>query len=219
MGLPVALRQVDPAVQDFWLRFPDRLTLQAPRSEQAIAEAKPIKFKSGMTLQRLFDQLGKTGAWSVTGFRTWKNWASSVSGPGMGEILEGIQAGLSCSQSPSQADALEVIHLLALSRAGASHQGGLTAFRDLLLRLARRNGADIPPRAECRRISIQGERFAGVLPSSRGSMISANGGVLGRAHRIRSFDYHAKRTPLDASNENAAESRGMEIHRRLETSS
>src|SRR5206468_7559154 len=75
----------------------------------------------------------------------------------------------------------DIAHALALIRTGASFAGGLTAYRELLLRIARRLGVHLPPQTECRRIFVSNGKFIGVQVSNRGNMIGASGAVLGCA--------------------------------------
>jgi hypothetical protein len=75
----------------------------------------------------------------------------------------------------------DLAHALALARTGASFRGGLTAYREFLLNLARRLGAFVVEDAACHRIFVENERLMGVQMTHRGKMIGVGGAVLGTA--------------------------------------
>jgi hypothetical protein len=192
-GITDALKHADPFIEKFWLDLPDRLTLKATRAELAKKtssdQSDSPEFKkavAGTDLGKLADQLLRSAGKEKGSVRDWLStnttlgqWEAKNSQFDMVEFCEGVQAAVADSQGSSQTDLFSVLHQLALSRTTGSFLGGMSAFREYLLRLARRNGADIPPKTECRQIFIQNGRFAGVLPSIRGSMIGGTGGILG----------------------------------------
>jgi hypothetical protein len=55
----------------------------------------------------------------------------------------------------------------------------MTAYREFLLRVAKRHGAHFTDGADCRTLFIENGRFVGVQVASTGSMIGAGGGILG----------------------------------------
>jgi hypothetical protein len=197
VGLPAALERADSAVTEFWLGLPERLTvrLAAPPGAASTARAaekvdfgkeSAKKVAQRMTLSRLATQLARVNRDQATqkpwfsgqvSLRRWS--AQSASQAEFAEFLQGVQSAITATCGSADMDLFSIMHLLSLSRSGAAFRGGMSAFREFLLRLARRNGADIPDKTECRRIFVQNGRFAGVLPSIRGSMIAANGGILG----------------------------------------
>ena len=78
--------------------------------------------------------------------------------------------------NPSLADLLNILNL---SRTGASFKGGMTAFRNFLLELAKRQGAIVPPKVECKRLFVEKGKFVGVQVAGRGNMIVGKHGILG----------------------------------------
>jgi hypothetical protein len=192
-GLMVALQAADPVIEKFWLDLPERLTLKASRAElskkTSPAAGDTPEFKravAGTSLGKLAEQLLRSIDKDKSAIKPWysvktklSQWESRNPDLDLGEFLEGVQAAVTDSQGSVDADLFSILHQLSLSGTMASYQGGMGAFREFLLRLARRNGADIPPKTDCRQIFIQNGRFAGVLPSIKGSMIGATGGILG----------------------------------------
>ncbi len=186
-GLVGALQYADSQIEKFWLDLPERLTLKATRAE--LAKNAPAEFKkavAGMSLSKLASQLARSCEKDRGDVRAWfsdetslEGWQSRHAEFDLFEFSEGVHAAVADSQGSSDSDLFSVLHQLTLSRTMASYQGGMGAFRELLLKLARRNGADVPSKTECRQIFIQNGRFAGVLPSIRGNMIGATGGILG----------------------------------------
>lgn len=192
-GVVDALHHADALIEKFWLDLPERLTLKATRAELAKKTSPDAndapEFKkavAGTSLAKLASQIARTSekdkvsahAW-FSGDTTLAKWGSRHADLDLMDFCEGVQAAVADSQGASDTDLFSVLHQFTLSRTAASYRGGISAFRDLLLRLAQRNGADIPPKTECRQIFIQNGRFAGVLPSIKGSMIGGTGGILG----------------------------------------
>jgi hypothetical protein len=76
---------------------------------------------------------------------------------------------------------------LSLGGSGASFIGGWTAYRDLLFRLARRGGADVPAQTECSRVFVEKGRFGGIQLTHQGQQITGGAALLGcSVERIRS---------------------------------
>jgi hypothetical protein len=192
-GLMEALKNADSLIEKFWLDLPERLTLKATRAELSKKSSSETsdspEFKkavAGMSLEKLADQLVRACGKEKGSVKEWfstttalERWDAKNAELDLFEFCEGVQAAVADSQGSSDTDLFSVLHQLALSRTAGSFLGGMGAFREYLLRLARRNGADIPPKTECRQIFIQNGRFAGVLPSIRGSMIGGTGAILG----------------------------------------
>jgi hypothetical protein len=193
-GLAGAVEHADPLLEKYWLDLPERLTLKSARSEltkdsQSKSEAQLAdsgeskKAISGTNLNRLAKAMAKTLGRDRTFAKEWFSESLNVgqweAERDLAEFCEGVQVAVSDTQGSLSAGSFSVLQQLVLSRTAASFRGGMTAFREYLLKLARRNGADLPPKTECRQIFIQKGRFAGVLPSVRGSMISGTGGILG----------------------------------------
>lgn len=195
-GIVDALLHADALIEKFWLDLPERLTLKATRAELANKTAPDAsgandapEFKkaiAGTSLTKLAAQILRTLERDKSSAQEWFSgdtslgkWASRHEETDLMEFCEGVQAAVADAQGTSDTDLFSILHQLTLSRTAASYRGGMSAFREILLRLAQRNGADIPPKTECRQIFIQNGRFAGVLPSIKGSMIGGTGGILG----------------------------------------
>ncbi|MCM2321787.1 MAG: hypothetical protein NDJ90_00830 [Oligoflexia bacterium] len=179
-GLLGALSASRAEYERFWLELPGRLTL-TPGSEKAPTE--PLSLKS------LRSRIGRATRSEVE--RVWSKEVSlqevllKSARPELAEVFAGIWYGTSSgTQGHAEFDQLttaELMQLLALSFNGASFRGGLSAYREFLLRLARRHGAVIPAKAECQRIFIENGTFAGVQMAQRGEMITVTGGAIGCA--------------------------------------
>lgn len=129
---------------------------------------------------------------------TLQQFATRVRAPWVKEVLSGLWFGVS-STLDAQVNFFDFFHLMALSRTGGSVRGGITAYREFLIRQAKGNGAHFADQMECRRIFVEHGKFAGVQtglaqkgsaqgssldagsPSTaaQGEMISAEAGVLG----------------------------------------
>lgn len=94
------------------------------------------------------------------------------------EVGSGLYSGITSTEF-SDPGLFELLLLLNLSRTGASYRGGLSAFRQFLIKQARELGAHYPGDAECRRVFIEGNRFQGVQVSGASKMISGGAAVLG----------------------------------------
>jgi hypothetical protein len=174
LGLVQALKSVEEEFLVFWQNLPKRLTLSANRKPSSIEP---------MTMRHLQSKLAKTLALEDRDLVRWSSRKVHVSdlasfGAGLPAAAHGL---LYCvSQGLDQNPSLfHFLSMLSLSRTGASFQGGMTRYRELLLNLARRQGAHIPLKTECRRIFIEKGRFMGVQVAGRANMVAAGGGVLG----------------------------------------
>lgn len=94
------------------------------------------------------------------------------------ELISGLTFGNSGNYS-DRFEALDAVQLLVLARTAVRFRGGLTAYRDLLIRLAKRFGAHTSEGLECSRIFFESGKFIGVQVANRGNMISADGAIAG----------------------------------------
>lgn len=179
LGFHSMLKRAEDEFLTFWLKLPERLTLSPNPSK------KPSSFTGSLNLKSIQKKLLRETK-ARTELRvprfgsdlSFYTLARETGIPGLEEIGDGFWFGvISGMKQPLMFH--EFFHALALSRTGASFRGGLSAYRQFLMRLARRLGADIPPKADCKRIFVENGRFVGAQLSSRGNMIAANGGVLG----------------------------------------
>lgn len=79
----------------------------------------------------------------------------------------------------NNAVSLPFIESLAVGTTGARFKGGMTAYRELLVNLARRLGADIATKTDCRKILTDGQRVTGVQLAGRSGTIRAGGVAVG----------------------------------------
>lgn len=196
LGLAQALEATEKEQQAHWQAV----------YEQALRELAPPATANGgaagsqkgaalpVTLSALLHRVSKLGANCPPAARDWlsldqeaRAWVEARSVGQASALLEGVVAGASSCQAPRDLRMFEVLALLAMSRSGASFRGGLSGLREMLRRLARRNGADLPSGVSCQRIFIQQGKFVGVLPSGHGTMVSSVGGTLGYPLELARF--------------------------------
>jgi hypothetical protein len=180
LGLIEALLAAEPTTWSFWNDLPKRLTLEVPSREKSKVRSlsRPVEKDHRAVLRKASGGLERPAQkW----FRSQSLVETTVTPEGLAplrELIEGLEYSVLGSTDPDRS-ALEVIHRLALGRTGAGFTGGMTAYRELLMRLAGRLGVQIPERTECRRVFFQSGRFVGVQASHQGNMISTQGGVIG----------------------------------------
>lgn len=178
LGMVAALEKIGATTLGFWNQLPDRLTLSV--QEKKKAEAEPL------TVEALRGKLDKSLQGSASdSVREWlgrDRTASQLAREKRITDLEELCRGLWYGVTGMDTEHLklpELMQALSLAQTGGSYLGGLSAFREYLLTLARRLGAHAPEKEVCRRIFIEEGRFVGVQITHRGRVISAGGGVLG----------------------------------------
>lgn len=183
LGLPAALGFAESESLNYWKRLPDRLTFNPKPGGGGRKTPEPSSLEA--LRQRLEKGASSSGAQEKFWFqkdRSSRDLATRFSNPAMEDLLRGFWYGISGTQSQSKALSLaEMVHLFALARTASGMEGGVTAFRELLLRMAERLGVHIPAKAECKRIFIEKGRFVGVQIANQGNVIGARGGVVGCA--------------------------------------
>jgi hypothetical protein len=175
-GLRQALAHGEGPVLSFWRQLPTRLTLASPQARKSEEPGDPEALRRSL-------ERGVSGSGAPE--RAWfqRGQAASAHAGRIGdgewsELCSGLWYGLGLGthEDPQLSDLLQ---FCALGRTGASFQGGLSAYRELLLRLAKRLGAQVPLKADTRRLFIEEGRFVGVQIAKQGNMIAVGGGALG----------------------------------------
>ncbi len=181
-GLTEALAGAGPELASYWRGLPARLTVVPGKTREtgSRGESRPNQEKrTSSELRRAIVRgaKGPAAAWTEQGRRV-----SDLSRLPEFSSLRELCRGLWFATTAAASDDPETDRLLqaaTLMGSAATFRGGMTAYRDYLLRLARRLGAHVPPKAECRRVFIDDGRFVGVQVASRGSMISGRAAALG----------------------------------------
>ena len=143
-------------VLDYWQRFPAKLTLDMTQKTQKKApQEAPAHWD---------DLLKKIQPKKSADLKS--------------QLLSALAFGYS-GQSAEGWSPAEWTHVVALGQSGSSFRGGLSAYRRMLLRSAKKLGATILEDVECRRIFIENGRFSGIQVSVSGNMITGTGCILG----------------------------------------
>jgi hypothetical protein len=104
--------------------------------------------------------------------------ARDLEKPGFSQLSQGLW--YSIVGSPKKdLELFNLLHALGVSRSGASFKGGIKKYRELLLDLAKRNGAQVSNKTECKRVFIEKGKFSGVQVSGRGNLVSGSFCILG----------------------------------------
>lgn len=161
LELTDALRQSESSYVRFWNELPQRLSL--PVSGAHIGSFKELR----RALYKDARQIGLGKLW-FDGRKKISNLKLIRENPEIAQAL----LGLSCGISPhpvADPKAADLLQMIALARTGASFRGGMTAFRDLLKRVAKRYGADFLTEfegtfpLECRQLIIENGRLVAVV--------------------------------------------------------
>ena len=168
LGIADAVDQSEAVFLGFWLKLIDRLTVKTGKDRKR----GPLPTSH----RQLYKMLAKQASHSATR----RHWLSA--GAALDDDMELIGSALwyAATTNPNDKPAMpDLLHLAALGRAGAGFRGGISAFRQLPLRLATRLGAEYDEEGDCRRIFIENGRFKGVQIGHRGEMVEAGGAVIG----------------------------------------
>jgi hypothetical protein len=176
MGLLNALKQTEAEYLSFWHLLPKRLTL-SPDRKRAMAESTNLPRLQRKLARALKSNDSLIPLW-VSPKEKISNFGKMIGRQDLLETGTGLWYWIT-SNTDSDPSMSELLHLFNLAKTGASFRGGMTSYREVLLNMAKRLGVHVPAKTECRRIFIERGRFAGVQITSRGSMISAGGGILG----------------------------------------
>ncbi|MDR3608197.1 MAG: hypothetical protein P4M08_12570 [Oligoflexia bacterium] len=175
-GWATALAHSEKGIQKYWSLLPE-----------AYAQAAQSKSFGQAALDRLFPKSARhAGALASVSSRGLKDkavagkWFSRerLRNHAHADFFEGLWAGLGGS-SFSSPRRFQLLQLAALRAGAVSVSGGNAAFRNLLLKLAKRNGADVELEAECQAVFVSHGKFVGVQPHGHGGMISGSGAMLG----------------------------------------
>ncbi|MGK5088692.1 hypothetical protein WDW86_14130 [Bdellovibrionota bacterium FG-2] len=173
-GLLETLAKAEARCWGFWRSLPDRLTVAEKNSEKG-----PKGKEQNFSLST--DHLGISDSrWlsRSTGISSLFSTLPASSRNTLPEFSSGIWYGISGFDQVDPVSSV-FLQMLALSKTGASFRGGMSAYRQFLLRLAQRLGAHVPDKAECGRVFVERGRLLGVQIAHRGNMITVGGGTLG----------------------------------------
>src|SRR6185295_15651382 len=183
LGLIPAMKVARPELERFWLELPTRLTVD-PAGTSKTGARKRTRAQSEK-LTQVYRRLGSQVRATQKSAQSWFVTENRVSdllrlhpGVDLEDVCRGLWHGIA-STGIHDPELPNVLQAISLAGSAASFKGGMTAYREFMLRLARRAGADIPPKTECRRIFVEGGRLIGIQVSNHGNMIGTPAGVLG----------------------------------------
>jgi hypothetical protein len=139
-------------VSNYWREFPGRLTL----NQTGKKTPKEVPANWDDLIKRLQGKKGKVRS----------DLLAALAYGATGQVSDGWSSG-------------EWVHSLALGQSGASFRGGMSAYRRMLLRAAKKQGVTVLEDVECRRIFVTNRKFIGVQVSVSGNMIAGTGCILG----------------------------------------
>jgi phytoene dehydrogenase-like protein len=191
LGLLTAIKSARPELERYWLDLPSRLTVD-PSGKQGGGGGPPAGRTAGKPsraqsekLAQVYRRLGAQVRSTQKSAQAWFVPEHHVSDLArlhpeldLEDVCRGLWQGVA-SSGIHDPELPSLLHALALANSAASFRGGMTAYREFMLRLARRAGADIPPKTDCRRIFVEGGRLIGIQVSNHGNMIGTPAGVLG----------------------------------------
>ena len=167
------LKIIETKFNSYWHKFPTYLSIQ---------KQKRVKGEGPRTLAELRKHLKKRI--KASNSKAYSNLDKNISDMRVGiegdflSLATGLQYWVTSGAS-SEPKVFDSLHMWSLARTSGSFKGGMTAYREFLLSLARRLGVHVPIKTECRRIFIEQGRFAGVQIANFGNMISSHAGILG----------------------------------------
>ena len=178
-GWLTAREHAAPIIREFWLNYPELLTFDPAKKTKGLRNARSLEALVA-SLSKLKSAPRDEAGWYSPTLKS-SDLARTLSRSGTDDLPE-IAAGLYCGVtgiSDPDPRALDFLHAIASNAATGRFRGGLTAYRELLFRMAKRLGANIPEAAECRRVFVEGGRLVGVQASHHGNMIAATGAAVG----------------------------------------
>ncbi len=186
-GWGQSLAHAQPELLSYWLQLPERLTLLPGKSR--ISHASPTNVRA---LRRRVSTVARSGASGDLAGLWWETRKKASflgcrletrGGPKAEDVvssLGGLWYGITSNIS-SDPVMFDLLHLMAVARTGASYKGGMSAYREFLLRLAKRLGADVPAKERCQKIFVERGRLTGVqVGPSRGKVL-ASAAIIGCA--------------------------------------
>ncbi len=184
----------DDLFRHFWSQLPERLTWKESRKQDGAplrgeGQARETEGPRGAIRtpeKDLAIRLSKSG---VLGRKSSAQISKLLSSPvqmafrdlGLLEMIEsanGIWDFLG-PVSPREKTLFDWLHMAFMARSSNRVLGGAQSLRQLLLRLALRNGADYASDRDARRVFLRKDRFSGIQISGSGTVITAEGGVYG----------------------------------------
>lgn len=192
-GLLNALKKTESEYLTFWKNLPKRLTMNVEKKSSSSASSSSSSSNSSnsaealgsLTLKDLRRKLGRKLHRSDSGISPWitsdqtvSEWVKEIGSPDLEDVCNGLWYAVTSSTSVDP-ELFDLLHILSVSRTGGAFRGGMTAYREFLLNLAKRHGVHVAAETDCRRIFVDQGRFAGVQITGRGNMISTRGGILG----------------------------------------
>lgn len=186
IGLVGALDSAESTAISFWRQYPERLL---ERHEDAQGKKKSLPFSRDKVLQDLRVEILKNRPRGRgTRSRFWftadgrvgdiEGQFSHLDVRTFSEICAGLWFATTSVDSTDPL-VMDFVHSLSLARTGASFKGGLTAYRQFLLKLLRHLGVQVLDQSQCRRIFVEDQKLMGVQIAQKGKMISVRGGALG----------------------------------------
>lgn len=190
-----ALARCEGDVLDYWRKLPDRLTLVDAKVKSAV-DLTPRALNRFLDAQTRQSGLAKVlragGAQDEVAahrvglpargadYTVLRNGDASASETGrdLETFIHGLLHGL-YGQEFMTPQLPRLFEQMSLGRTGVGVLGGGTAYRELLVRLAKRAGAHFLDGAHCRRIFVDHGRFKGIQVTNQGNVVGGRGAVLG----------------------------------------
>jgi hypothetical protein len=176
LGLLSAITASRSELHRYWLALPSRLTVEPGGKRKGAAPEQ---------LPQVFRRLGSTVRSNHRAAQAWLSRGHRISDLlrihpelDLDDICRGLWHSVA-SASTHDPELQDVIQVLALANSAAGFRGGMSAYREFMLRLARRAGADIPIKTDCRRVFVEAGRLVGIQVSNHGNMIATPAGILG----------------------------------------
>ncbi len=186
-GWPKALSHSEKEIHRFWTLLPEHKTSVGSKNLERRENRTKIlsalrALRSGGRLRLSGKPVSQAVLNSMRGFKSSlpqeKQWFSSSALTQRGDFFQGMWSALSGNGSADVTNS-HLLQLAALRVGAVTVVGGISAFRELLKQLAKRNGADVAINTECQSIFVKHGRFMGVQIHGRGEMIGGGGAMLG----------------------------------------
>jgi hypothetical protein len=183
------LEGTERATAELWQSFPDRLTFHLREEGRHEKEKSKDRIKheargarSNELLSKVLETFAASPEMSKAN-RNFQNQNRKLLSIGLGpqdleDLLEAFNWAATGIDTQWEKPT-ETLRSFSLARGASSFQGGRTALRQMLHRLAVRNGAHAPQGRTCRRIFADRGQLTGVQMSQSGNVIGATGLVLG----------------------------------------
>jgi hypothetical protein len=181
------------SVLDYWLRLPERLTIQkraVPGGDEGAASSSSSTSSSsskrgGGKGARPAPVPREGGAPALKGIGAtagrWYSVRERLSGLEERSqlVFQGLWNQIASPGRDEDPTLRDFFTLACLSLTAAGFPGGMTAYRAFLLKVAEKHGAHVRPGLDCTRVFFQRGQFSGVQVAQRGEMTAAVGGAVG----------------------------------------